>query len=134
MPAQPLGHGLGPGPSANEVSVALEVARARTTERITALARDFASVVASCEADAYDDEHDPEGHTIAFERQQVAGLLARAEAHLAEVHAAIDRLARATYGHCESCRAPIAPDRLRAEPTARTCVRCATGAPPGLFS
>lgn len=134
MPDHPLGDVLVPAPFGDEVGVTLEATRVRTTERITALARDFASVVASCEAAAYDDEHDPEGHTIAFERQQVAGLLAGAKAHLAEVHAAIDRLAHGTYGTCGSCRAPVAPARLRAEPTARTCVRCATAAPPGLFS
>ena len=56
--------------------------RARTTAQIEALSRDFDSFVEAAELVATDDEHDPEGHTIAFERQQVAALLRDARSHL----------------------------------------------------
>lgn len=103
----------------------LAVERARTVEQIEALARDFESIVESCESDAYDDEHDPEGHTIAFERQQVAGLLRDARSHLVEIDHAATRLAAGSYGTCERCEGRIAPERLATRPATRTCVTCA---------
>ena len=99
--------------------------RARAVGQIEALSRDFDSIVESCEADAYDDEHDPEGHTIAYERQQVAALLREARAHLASLDLAIERLRSGTYGTCEVCGQQIAPARLASRPAAPTCVGCA---------
>ena len=72
-----------------------------------------------------DDEHDPEGATIAFERSQVDALVRQTEQHLAEVDAALARLADGTYGLCERCGRPIPEGRLEARPVARTCVPCA---------
>ena len=73
-----------------------------------------------------DDEHDPEGATIAFERSQVSALARQARDHLAEVDAALQRLDEGTYGVCERCGRPIAPGRLEARPTARLCIECAS--------
>ena len=81
-------------------------------------------VTASLESNA-DDEHDPEGATIAFERSQVGALVAQAREHLAEVDAALTRLAAGTYGVCERCGEPIPAGRLEARPTARRCITCA---------
>ena len=74
-----------------------------------------------------DDEHDPEGATIAFERSQVGALITQARDHLAELDAAEARVADGSYGICEGCGRPIAPERLEARPVARTCVTCAAG-------
>jgi DnaK suppressor protein len=100
--------------------------RARTRARLHALRRDFDSIVRATEVDPPDDEHDPEGATVAFERQQVAALVTRAERHLEEVEAAEQRLRSGTYGSCEGCGRAIARERLTARPTARRCVSCAT--------
>ncbi len=43
---------------------------------------------------------------------------------LAEVEAALDRIARNTYGICTGCGEAIAPERLRASPAAAFCIRC----------
>ena len=43
---------------------------------------------------------------------------------LAEVEAALARLARGNYGVCESCDEPIEPARLEAVPWARRCFQC----------
>ena len=116
---------LPPGQTA-EVRAALAAERDSTRERITALRREFQGIVdAAADANA-DDEHDPEGATIAFERAQVAGLLAAAEEHLADLDAALTRLAEGRYGICERCGRPIAAARLAARPAARTCIACAT--------
>ena len=100
--------------------------RAAVLAQIEALGREFDGVVAASRSSNADDEHDPEGATIAFERQQVAALLAQARRRLADLDAAVTAVEAGTYGRCESCGRPIAPERLDARPTARTCITCAT--------
>ncbi|SFT94757.1 transcriptional regulator, TraR/DksA family [Geodermatophilus amargosae] len=99
--------------------------RAAALAQIEALTREFDAIVAASRASNADDEHDPEGATIAFERQQVAALLAAARRRLADVDAAVTAVEAGTYGRCESCGGPIAPERLAARPSARTCITCA---------
>jgi RNA polymerase-binding transcription factor DksA len=103
----------------------LEAERAAALAQIDALTRSFDEVVAASQASNADDEHDPEGATIAFERQQVVALLELARRRLAEVDAALDRRAAGRYGVCESCGRPIAAERLAVRPAARTCIDCA---------
>jgi RNA polymerase-binding transcription factor DksA len=98
--------------------------QASALERLAGLERDFASIVESSSA-GNDDEHDPEGATIAFERQHVASLLAQTREYLAEIDAARHKLDDGGYGQCENCGQPIAPERLAARPTAPTCISCA---------
>jgi RNA polymerase-binding transcription factor DksA len=107
------------------VSDPLEDERAAAQRQIAALVREFDEVVAASRASNADDEHDPEGATIAFERQQVVALLDAARRRLADVEAALARRAEGRYGICESCGRPIAPERLAARPAARTCIHCA---------
>jgi DnaK suppressor protein len=100
-------------------------------DRRTALARlarlhsDFGGIVDASRDSNADDEHDPEGATIAFERSQVGALVRQTVHHLAEVDAALARVADGTYGVCERCGGPIPEGRLEARPVARTCVPCA---------
>ncbi|MFL6094928.1 MAG: TraR/DksA family transcriptional regulator, partial [Blastococcus sp.] len=63
--------------------------RAAVLAQIAALTRQFDEVVAASKASNADDEHDPEGATIAFERQQVVALLDQARRRLADVEAAV---------------------------------------------
>lgn len=99
--------------------------RARTVEQIRSLRATFDDIVAATEDVSTDDEHDPEGHTIAWERQQTAALLDAATAHLGDLDLAIRRVEGGDYGRCETCGAPIPDERLEALPTTRTCVACA---------
>lgn len=109
---------------ADVTRAALEAERAAASTLLATLTRDFAGIVeASADSNA-DDEHDPEGSTIAFERSQVGALIAAARARLAEVVAATTRLDDGSYGTCERCGGPIPAGRLEARPTARTCVPC----------
>ena len=110
---------------AKEARARLEDERVRTTERLDRLRRDFLGVVDASRDSNADDEHDPEGATIAFERSQVDALVRQAEAHLDEVAAALERVAAGSYGICAGCGEPIDPARLEARPVARTCVGCA---------
>src|SRR5690349_10661804 len=103
----------------------LATRRTETLDLITALDRRLTGIMESSAYSTNDDEHDPEGVTIAFERAQVAGLLDQARADLAALDAASDRLAAGTYEVCSRCGGPIAPERLEALPTTTRCIRCA---------
>ncbi len=92
--------------------------------RAAGLRRDLDDIVASAALSPPDDEHDPEGSTIGFERAMVIDLLRRAEADLRELDSAVARLEAGTYGTCRRCGHPIAADRLAAHPVAQTCVGC----------
>ena len=107
----------------------LEAERQQALQRLSGLSGDFNKVVAAARDANADDEHDPEGATIAFERSQLAALGLQVQRHLAEIEAAIERLSSGTYGMCESCGQPVAKARLEARPTARTCIRCASTTP-----
>lgn len=104
----------------------LEAAHAEAVARVARLTGEYDDVVAASRDTNADDEHDPEGATIAFERSQIGTVVRLARRHLAEVEAAQDRLADGTYGTCEECAGPIGADRLEARPAARTCIRCAS--------
>jgi DnaK suppressor protein len=118
------GNGL-PAAQAAAIRDALQTERAETLDRIEALRRELDGIVESAALVGVDDEHDPEGATIAFERAQLAALLAQAQSHLAELDQALARLEQGSYGICERCGQPIAPARLAARPAARTCITCA---------
>jgi DnaK suppressor protein len=121
----PPGGGLSPDEAAG-IREALDAERAQTLTRITALRREFDGIVDSTAMVATDDEHDPEGATIAFERAQLAALLETAENDLASLDDALARLRKGRYGTCEACGRPIGPARLAARPAARTCITCAS--------
>ena len=104
----------------------LAAERAETLARLAALEREFAGIVEASESANADDEHDPEGATIAFERQHTAALLSRLRQHLAQIDAALLRLADGSYGTCASCGRPIGAARLAARPAAITCIDCAS--------
>jgi DnaK suppressor protein len=102
-------------------------AELRTTQRrLARLTADFDEVVAASRDTNADDEHDPEGATIAFERAQVSAVARATRDHLDEVRAALARVDEGRYGVCERCGRPIPEGRLEARPTARLCVVCAS--------
>jgi DnaK suppressor protein len=99
--------------------------RARALSRAAALDREFGGIAAAASEPGTDDEHDPEGATLAFERQHTAALLERALEQVAEIDAAIGRLDEGTYGSCVRCGQPVGEGRLAARPAAATCIQCA---------
>jgi RNA polymerase-binding transcription factor DksA len=104
----------------------LEAERLRVLERLALLTHDFDEVVAASLDTNADDEHDPEGHTIAFERSQVSALVEQVGRHLAAVDAALARVEAGTYGTCVGCGGAIGAARLEARPVAATCISCAS--------
>ncbi|HEX3622570.1 MAG TPA: TraR/DksA C4-type zinc finger protein [Acidimicrobiales bacterium] len=99
--------------------------RGRIVARVAGLERDLGAIVDAAALDPPDDEHDPEGSTVGFERALVIDLLAQARQDLADLDDALARLDTGTYGACEVCGRAVPPERLAAHPTARMCVACA---------
>ena len=84
------------------------------------------SIVSARQDSNSDDEHDPEGTTLAYERSQSDALLKQAEQRLVDIRAARQRLEAGSFGMCVTCGAPIAKARLDARPYASTCINCAS--------
>jgi RNA polymerase-binding transcription factor DksA len=105
----------------------LNAERERALDQIAELERQFAAIVASASDGSAggDDEHDPEGATVAFERQHVAALAAAAREHLAAIDAALRKIDSGIYEICDICGEPIGEERLAARPASLICVRCA---------
>jgi DnaK suppressor protein len=108
-----------------ELRALLESERAAARTQIASLDADFATIVDASREVATDDEHDPEGATIAFERAQVDAIRTQALRRLDDLDHALEQLSTGGYGTCETCAQPIATERLAARPAARTCISCA---------
>lgn len=104
----------------------LTAEREQTRARLTALERAFDEFVTYSDGTPPDDEHDPEGATVAWERGQTAALRDQARARLEEIERAMQRLKDGSYGSCEICGRPIGSERLRARPSTVRCVSCAS--------
>ncbi|MFC2005370.1 TraR/DksA family transcriptional regulator [Chloroflexota bacterium] len=62
--------------------------------------------------------------TESFELEKRLALEKQIRDHLTEVEHALQKFEKGTYGLCDSCGQPIAPDRLEALPQASLCVNC----------
>ena len=110
----------------NSLRRAIDTERARMADQIAALQRSFADIVEAAELTSTDDEHDPEGATIAYERALVSALLHRASDDLAALDSARKRIDDGTIETCVVCSGPIGMSRLLALPSVRTCISCAS--------
>jgi RNA polymerase-binding protein DksA len=105
-----------------ELTDALEAARrVRVADR--AGNEDDLRVITS-EKEAEMEERAQEERTASI----LVSLTAHDERAIAEIDAALARVAEGTYGECEECENPIPIARLRAIPTARRCVECQAAA------
>jgi DnaK suppressor protein len=107
--------------------VLLEEERARKIALLPALRADILSANAARQNSNVDDEHDPEGATIAFELSQASALLDQSSSGLAQIEAALERIAAGTYGSCAVCGERIAEGRLEARPWTPFCILHAKG-------
>lgn len=115
--------------SIGELRTRLGVLRSTAEERVASLTGSFDGIVEAASDVATDDEHDPEGHTIAWERQQIAALLDAARVVVVDIDAALERLADGSYGRCTQCDRSIAAARLDVLPATPVCVACASSMP-----
>ena len=116
------------GPVSRRAVAALDAiagARENTIRLIESLTRQWSGIVEASALTTNDDEHDPEGVTIAFERAQVHGMLDQARTDLTDLDRALTRVDEGSYWTCVRCAGPIAEERLAGLPAARTCITCA---------
>ncbi|MCB5274853.1 RNA polymerase-binding transcription factor DksA [Arthrobacter sp. SO5] len=107
--------------------ILLHEERRRKLALLPAVRRDITSVNAARQDSNVDDEHDPEGATIAFELQQASALLEHSRASLAQIEAALGRIGDGSYGICQVCGGEIAEGRLEARPSTPFCIRHSSG-------
>lgn len=107
------------------VRARLSADRAEVVARLRELDATFTDIVDAARDSNLDDEHDPEGATIAADRSMVSALAHAARQQLAEIDAALARVAASTYGTCQQCGAPISDGRLEARPATALCINCA---------
>jgi DnaK suppressor protein len=111
------------------VSEVLGAERQAALSRIREMTLEWEAIVESSENANIDDEHDPEGSTVAYERARIAALLAAAHGYRDDLDQALARLADGTFGVCERCGGVIGEERVAARPAARTCFSCASFTP-----
>ncbi|MEO5900279.1 MAG: TraR/DksA C4-type zinc finger protein [Ilumatobacteraceae bacterium] len=98
----------------------------RTDLQIESLTRSLGDIIDAAAMSNVDDEHDPEGSTIAFERAQVTALLEQAKLDRQALAAMLERVERDNFGTCSVCTEFIGVERLMALPAAALCIRCAS--------
>ena len=113
-------------PDFERFRILLEEERARKLALLPALRADITAANSARQDSNVDDEHDPEGSTIAFELSQASALLKQSSAGLDQVDAALARIADGTYGSCAVCGEAIAEGRLEARPWTPFCIRHAS--------
>ena len=104
----------------------IDALRQESSRRLTAVTAAYEDLVATSADSNADDEHDPEGSTIAFERSQLRALVDQALRRTIELDTARARWLAGSYGTCDRCGEAIPAGRLEARPSTRTCVACAT--------
>lgn len=112
---------------AMEIRTILAVEREAVLSRLRSMISEFDEIVVASADSNGDDEHDPEGSTVAFERARLAALIGGARASIEDLDRASARIDDGTYGRCGRCGGPIDPDRLAALPAVETCVACVGG-------
>lgn len=108
-----------------ELRVRIVTERRRLEALVASLTAAFDDLAEAADASPPDDEHDPEGHTIAFERSQLTGRRDDYLRAISQLAVAEARLSDAGPALCETCCVPIPHERRLAVPTASECVNCA---------
>jgi DnaK suppressor protein len=102
--------------------------REATEALIARLIDDLDSFTDARKDGATDDEHDPEGPTLAFERSQSTAILEQTRQHFAQIESAMLRLDEGSFGVCATCGKDIPFARLEVRPYSTQCVNCASKA------
>jgi DnaK suppressor protein len=111
---------------AQSVLTTVRAEQQRTARQVESLEGVVASIVEASELTSTDDEHDPEGATIAYERAQAIALLRQAREDLDALVVTRMQLESAQVVVCSVCGRTIDLERVATLPTTSRCVRCAT--------
>ena len=103
----------------------VEAEQERTGRQIASLEAIVAGIVEASELVSTDDEHDPEGATIAYERAQASALLRQARTDRDALLVTRRQLEEGQQVVCAVCGRHIDFERVAAVPTTTRCVQCA---------
>jgi DnaK suppressor protein len=102
----------------NEHEEIAKALKARLSELRTHLAKVDRSLRKTLPADSED-------QAIELENQEALEVIGKTETtEIHQIEAALKRISEGTYGTCAKCGEPIDPRRLKALPTAATCISC----------
>ncbi|MCA4131587.1 TraR/DksA C4-type zinc finger protein [Arthrobacter sp. M4] len=107
--------------------IVLEEERNHKNALLKAFRQDINSVSVARQDSNVDDEHDPEGSTIAFELSQASALLEQSRTALEQIEAALERISDGSFGYCAVCGAAISEGRLEARPWTPFCIEHSSG-------
>ena len=127
--ARPRGTGEAHEVSALDIDSVLAivtVAQERTAHQVASLEATVAAIVEGSELTSTDDEHDPEGATIAYERAQATALLRQAREDCDALAITRSHLEERQRPVCTVCHREIDLERVAALPTTTRCIGCAT--------
>ena len=113
------------GPGIQTVLAVVAAEQERAARQVASLEAIVAAIVDGSELTSTDDEHDPEGATIAYERAQASALLRQARADCDALVATRRQLEQGRRVVCSMCGRDIDLERVAALPTTSRCVRCA---------
>ena len=100
--------------------------REQLLERRRNLARRVSRIQADRRHEREPLDRDPDEQSLQLENDEVLDALDETEREeLRAIDAALARIEQGSYGTCTACQGTIAPERLRALPTATTCRACA---------
>ena len=104
----------------------LEMAKKRLTEEDRAVREELVDLGFGTDGkvDVTFDEGFADAAQTTTERARILSIADGLRQRRDDIHAAMSRIERGTYGTCESCGKPIAPERLEAIPAARLCISC----------
>jgi DnaK suppressor protein len=109
----------------DELRARIHTEQHRLQQLVDSLDKSFADLTEAADASPPDDEHDPEGHTIAFERSQLTSRRDGFLRSIAELEAAAARLDDPESALCLGCAEPIPHERRLAMPSTSRCIDCA---------
>ena len=99
--------------------------RRRVTEAIEYLHDENPGSINDEESDDTASENHPaDTASVTLDREIDYSLEENSEHVLSEIAGALQRIEDGTFGLCQSCGQPIAPERLEARPWARQCIDC----------
>jgi RNA polymerase-binding transcription factor DksA len=103
----------------------LDGRRLDAERRLAAIAADRTVLTEARDGATSDDEHDPEGVTLAEEWSRLEGMRGGLERELDQIRDAVARLEAGDYGVCVVCGTDIPVERLEVRPFTDHCVSCA---------
>lgn len=109
----------------------MDVIRGRLTQEFEETAREIADIDDELQGLALDDNsaegvdnHIGDDSDQLFERERLMTIRGELVDRRLAIQGAMEKLDNGTYGICERCGKPIAPERLEAMPFARYCLEC----------